>query len=93
MPASPAPPVPDRSLELELVADPEAIPPVPRSEALEPEGDAGAPGPRLAGEEVVPPRCAFPGRSSQAAPSISPPITATSPIIALFMFSPVWFRR
>jgi hypothetical protein len=87
MPASPAPPVPDRSpeLELELLADPEAIPPGPRSEAVEPGAELGPPGPRLAGDEVVPPRSAVPGRSSHAAPSASALIAAKIPIIAFFI--------
>ncbi|RPH71346.1 MAG: hypothetical protein EHM78_07680 [Myxococcaceae bacterium] len=86
MPASPAPPVPDRSLGLELVADPEAIPPGPRSEALEPgRDDVSPPGPRLPGADVVPPRSALPGRCSHAAPSARALITARTPIIAFFI--------
>src|SRR6185369_14585372 len=78
-PASPEPPVPDWSIELD------AIPDGPRSPLLDPAREPGsAPGPRLAGAEVVPPRSALPGRElCSHAPNARAPATARIPIMSV----------
>src|SRR5262249_53443327 len=76
MPASPAPPVPDWSIELEA-GELEAVPLAP--------GLADPLGPLLVGAEVVPPRSdALPGRElCSHAPNARAPATARIPIMSL----------
>jgi hypothetical protein len=83
-PASPEPPVPDWSIELdedELVA----IPDGDRSPLLDPAREPGSPpGARLAGAEVVPPRSELPGRElCSQAPNAKAPATARIPIMSV----------
>lgn len=81
-PASPEPPVPDWSIELDD-EELDAIPGEPRSLPLARE-PGSPPGPRLAGAEVVAPRSALPERElCSHAPNARAPATARIPIMSL----------